>query len=451
MRLLTGLSRAWRDLVHRQRFEREMNDEIDAFLTLAADEGIRQGQTEAEAYRAARLALGGVEQTREGVRAARAGVWIETLGQDVGYGVRLLRRQPGFAFVAVLTLALGIGASTAVVSVVRSVLVAPLPFAGADRLVRLRIVTTDALGREQQLSLVPAYFHAVRERSRLLERVAAQRFQNVTLTGEGEPERVIATGVSDAWAETLGVQPLLGRAFNAEEQRQGSAARVVVLGHGFWQRRFGGDPAVLGRTVRLDGRVGTIVGVMRPQFRYPYNTDLWFPMSLAPDAMSPGDLNAPARMRPGVTVAALDEELAGIGTALAREFPGGERLRLAAVPIGEEFRRDPNRSIAALAVAVGFVLLLACVNLAALLLARGGARAREIALRAALGAGRRRQIRQLLTESVLLAAAGGAVGLGIAFGASRWLTLLILRGSARSCNASTSMPPRLPRRRCCVW
>jgi len=419
------LCRIWRDLFRRDRFEREMNEELAAFLALAADERRRHGLSDAEAERAARLLLGGLEQAREDLRGVRTGAWIDSVLQDVRYAVRLLRRQPGFTLVAVLTLALGIGTSTAVVSVVRSVLVRPLPFADADRLVRLRLLATDALGREQQLSLVPAYFQAVRDRSRLLERVAAQRFQNVTLTGDGDPERIVATGVSDEWAETLGVRPLLGRGFSRDEQRQGSDARVILIGHGLWQRRFGGDPAILGRAIRLDGRVNTIIGVMPPQFRYPYNTDLWFPMSFAPDAMSPGDLNTPARLRQGVTHVELAVELADIGLVLARELPGGDRLRLAAVPMRTEFQRDPNRSIAALGIAVGLVMLLACTNLATLLLARGGARAREVALRGALGAGRRRQIRQLLTESLLLAAAGGTAGLVLAFAATEWLTLLI--------------------------
>ncbi len=414
-----------RDLFRRDRFEREMHDELDAFLAQSAEAHMRQGLSEADARRAARLELGGVEQARESLRAERTGVFLESIWQDARYAIRRMWRQPGFTLVAVLTLALGIGANTAVISVVRSVLVAPLPFEDADRLVRLRMLESDALGRERQLSPVPAYFHAIRERSRLLERVAAQRFHNLTLTGEGDAERVVAIGVSDQWAETLGVQPVLGRSFSEEEQREGSAARVVLLGHGFWVRRFGGDAGVLGEAVRLDNQVYTILGVMPAQFRYPYDTDLWFPITIPPEAMSPGDLNAPARMRPGVTNAELDAELAAIGADLARELPGGDRIRLVGVPMREEFARDPDRSVAALAVAVGFVLMLACVNLATLLMARGGVRTREVALRAALGAGRRRQVRQMLTESVLLAGAGGLGGVGIAFGVSQWLSMLI--------------------------
>jgi predicted permease len=414
-----------RDFFRRDRFEREMRDELDAYLDLSLDAHVRRGLSEDAARRAARLELGGVEQTRERLRAERAGVFLDTFVQDVRYALRLMRRQPGFTLVAVLTLALGIGANTAVMSVVRSVLLAPLPFADADRLVRLRIIQTDASGRERDLSLVPAYFHGIRERSRLLERVAAQRFQNLTLMGTDRAERVVAIGVSEQWAETLGVRPLLGRTFSEDEQREGSAARVVLLGHGFWLRQFGGDQAILGRAIRLSDRDYSVIGVMPAQFRYPYDADLWFPISIPAAAVAPGDLNAPARMRPGVTHAQLDAELASLAADLTREFPTGSRIRLAGIPMREEFARDPNRSIAALAVAVGFVLLLVCVNLATLLMAQGGSRAREFALRTAIGAGRRRQIRQLLTESGLLAAAGGVGGVVLAVGVSRWLGTLI--------------------------
>ncbi|HSC27543.1 MAG TPA: ABC transporter permease [Vicinamibacterales bacterium] len=414
-----------RDLFRRDRFEREMRDELDAYLDLSVEARMREGQPEDAARRAARLELGGVEQARERLRAERSGARLDTVFQDVRYALRLMQRQPGFTLVSVLTLALGIGANTAVMSVVRSVLLAPLPFADSDRLVRLRIIQTDASGRDRELSLVPAYFHGIRERSRLLERVAAQRLQNLTLSGSDRAERVVAIGVSDQWSETLGVGPLLGRTFSEDEQREGSAARVVVLAHGFWLRQFGSDPSIQGRSIRLNGEPYTVIGVMPAQFRYPYEADLWFPISIPPAALTPGDLNAPARMRTGVTRAELDAELARLTDELHREFPTGSRIRLAGIPMHEEFARDPNRSIAALAVAVGFVLLLACVNLAMLLMARGGSRAREIALRTALGAGRRRQIRQLLTESAVLAASGGIVGVAMAFGVSRWLGTLI--------------------------
>jgi len=425
MRAVRFLARFLRDLVSRDRFERDLETELDAYVDAATEAHVRDGIPEAEARRLARLELGGVEQTKESVRDYRSSTFLESTWQDCRYASRRLRQQPGFTLVAVATLAIGIGANTAIFSVVRSVMLAPLPFGNADRLVRLRIVAPDATGAERQLSLVPAYFHEVRSRSHLIEEAAAQRFQNVTLTGDGDPERIIATGVSDRWAETLGIEAALGRTFTADEQREGDAARVAVVGHALWMRRFAGDPGVIGRTVRLNDAVYTVVGVMPPEYRYPYNTELWFPVSIDRQAMVPGDLNAPARMRPGVTAAELNAELSALSEALADEYAGGDDLRLTAVPMDVEFERDPNRSVAALAVAVGLVLLLACVNLATLLLARLGSRMREVTLRTALGASRARLVRQWLTESVLLAAVGGIGGILLALAASRWLAGLI--------------------------
>jgi putative ABC transport system permease protein len=425
MQLLTRLLYLARDLFRRGRFESDMNAELEAFLDLATEEQVRRGLAPDEARRAARVELGGTEQAREGMRSERLGAFLDSIGQDLRYALRRMHRQPGFTLVAVATLALGIGASTAVLSTVRSVLLAPLPFRDSERLVRLHIVSTDADGRRREASLVSSWFHALRERSRTLERVAAQRYRNLTLTGVGEPERVVAIGVSDQWAETLGVRPMLGRPFSPTEQREGSTARVALLGYGFWQRRYGGDPAVLGAALRLDGQVYRAVGVMPPQFRYPYNTDVWIPMTFPPQQSSPADLNAPARVREGVSRDELDRDLAAVGAELSRELPIGREAVLAATPMDVEFARDPNRSVAALAVAVAFVLLLACVNLATLLLARGDARSRELALRTALGAGRGRQVRQLLTESVVLALLGGIAGAALARLSSGWLALLI--------------------------
>jgi len=415
----------FRDLFRREDFERDLGDELGAFLEMAADEHRRRGMSEADAWRAARLELGGLDQARERLRAERVGVLLETIWQDVRYALRVMRRQPGFTAVAVLTLALGIGANTAVMSAVQSVLLAPLPFEDAERLVRLRVMQTDATGHERELSLVPAHFTAVRERSRLLERVAAQRFHNLTLIEGDEADRVVGIGVSDQWTETLGVRPVLGRPFSPQEQREGDAAQVVLIGYGLWQRRFGGDPGVLGRPVRLNRRSFVVIGVMPAQFRYPYEADVWFPVSIPPTDLAPGDLNAAARLRPGVTHAQLEAELAALSEDLAREFPQGNPFRLVGVPLRTEFARDPNRAMAALAGAVAFVLLLATVNLVMLLTARGYARRPEMALRAAVGASRWRQVRQLLTEAMLLAALGGAAGVAGAAWASQWMGVLI--------------------------
>lgn len=412
-----------RDLTGRRRFERDLDADVESYLEMAAEAHQRRGLSPAAARRAARLELGGAEQAREAARAERSSVFLETLWQDTRVAVRRMRRQPGFTLVAMLTLALGIGANATVFSAVRSVLLAPLPFEDSDALVRLLTRRVDTSGREQTVAVSPAFFNAVRAESQLLESIAAQRYRDVQVTGDDAPERIAGIAVSDRWAETIGVRPVAGRVFTDAESREGSASRVVLLGHGFWQRRFGGDPGAVGQTLRLNEEPFTVVGVMPAGFRYPYRADVWFPTTIEGDVLSPGDMNVVARMRDGATVDMVAAEIERIAAETSARH--GVDLGLIARPMAVEFGRDPNRSIALLTGGVAFVLLLACVNLATLLLARSFDRQGEIALRAALGAGRRRQIRQLLTESVLLSGLGGAAGIALAYAAAGSLDVLI--------------------------
>jgi len=269
---------------------------------------------------------------------------MNSFWQDLRYGARRLRAKPGFTLIAILTLSLGIGANTAIFSVVTSVLLAPLPFADSDRLMRVYTTQTQADGQTRQTSVAPADFHFLRMRSQLLERVAASRFRNLTMTGDGEPERLIGIGVSDQWLETLGVQPLLGRGFDPQEQAGGSQSHVALISYAFWQRRFGGQPEVIGRTLRLNEQNYTVIGVMPAQFRYPYNADLWMPVTLSPTATSPGDLNTAVRLKPGVTEGQFGEELRAISAGLAREFSGNRGVGLGMRP----FLRRPVAPLTAL-------------------------------------------------------------------------------------------------------
>jgi predicted permease len=344
---------------------------------------------------------------------------------DFCFARRQLLKSPGFTLTVVATLALGIGANTAIFSVVTSVLLSPLPFPESDRLVRIVVTRLQASGPALQTSPGAADFYFLRNRSQLLERMAAQRFQDVILTDQNSAERIVGIGVSDQWLETLGVQPLLGRGFDKTEQTEGSASSAVLISYGFWQRYFGGNSQAIGKTLPLNDRSYTVIGVMPQQFRYPYKPDLWFPMTLSPTAVRPGDLNIVGRLKPGVTDSQFRQELDVIAAQLDREFSDKAGMGLLARRFAKEFQRDPNRSIIALIFAVAFVLAVACVNVANLQLARGHARVREMAIRAAVGASRWRQIRLLLTESLLLAVIGGVCSVLLTLWGTDWLAMLI--------------------------
>ncbi len=345
--------------------------------------------------------------------------------QDIHFTLRQLARRPGFTAVAILTLAMGIGANTAIFSAARAALFEPLPFAHEDRLVRI-YVTPEAGG--PLISLRPEVFLAVQERARAFDRLVAQRFTAYALATDAGPERIVGIGVSEGWGETLGVSPALGRLFSPEEEALGEDSGVMLLSHGAWQRRFGGERSVIGQVLRLDGRPHTVVGVMPPGFNYPYDAELWVPMQVRGSQRGVWSFNAPARLAPGWTVAEAREDLRAVAAAAAAQVrdlrPG---TTLTAVPIRETLVRDEGRVLVALLAAVGFLLLIVCANLANLLLARALGREREFALRAAVGASRTRLLRQVLVEGVVLAALGGAAGLAVAYYGSALVDPLLPR------------------------
>ncbi len=332
--------------------------------------------------------------------------------QDIRYALRQLARHPGFTAVAILTLALGIGANTAIFSAARAALFQQLPFADEERLVRIYL-TAETGG--PLISLRPEVYLAVQERGRFFERLVAQRFTSYALATDAGPERVVGIAVSEGWTETLGVRPILGRPFLPEEEAAGEGAGVALLSHGSWQRRFAGSQSAIGEVVRLDGRPHTVVGVMPPGFTYPYEAEFWVPMRVRAGQPGVWSFNVPARLKPGWTVESARADLRAVAEAAATEVPDLQPgATLTAVPIREVLVGGEGRTLVALLAAVGFLLLIVCANLANLLLSRALGRGREFAVRAAVGAGRARLLRQVLVESLLLAAVGGLAGLIVA-------------------------------------
>jgi len=356
---------------------------------------------------------------------------MDTLRQDLLYALRRLRKAPGFTAVAVVTLALGIGANSAIFSVVNGVLLRPLPYPESDRLVGMYHVSD---GRRTTMS-GPNFIDAVHAATSL-ESAAAVYSASATLTGDGgEPSQLDVARVSASLFTVLRVGPALGRAFNADEDTPGKAD-VVVLSYALWQGRFGGDPRVIGRRIQLDGVACEVIGVMPPGFSYPSDRQAWLPIPYDNGFVSTQRaawyLRAIARLKPGVTPAQSAAELETIGRNLARQYPdANEGVGMTTFPLHEAMVGDIRQSVLILLGAVGLVLLIACANVANLLLARSAARESEMAVRTALGARRGRLVRQLLTESVILSMAGGGLGLLLGVWGAAFLVSLKPQGIPR--------------------
>jgi putative ABC transport system permease protein len=428
--------------------KRDVSDEIRFHLDMRAQELIEQGVPREDAWREARRQFGDVAAIEAECRDERVArsrergrrEWWRGFVMDLKYAVRSLRTNAGFTLAAVLTLGLGVGAASAVFTVVDGVLLRPLPYADPGRLGMVWLYATEQGGYELPLS--SGTYVEARDAVKGLTPMAAFRSWPFVLGGEGnvEPEQIAGSRVEPALFATLGVRPLLGRTFTTEEAGPGGP-QVVLISYGLWQRRFGGARDVVGRPVTLSGERYTIVGVMPRGFGFPRGaelpaglqfrprTDVWAPLSFTPqDRVSYGTLNlsAIARFAPGVTPAAARAEIVAFGARRLKEigFPAG-RFAYTVVGLADQAARTVRRGLLVLLGAVGFVLLIACTNVANLLIARTGAREREFAVRAALGAGRLRIVRQLVTENVVLALGGAIVGLLIATWGSRVMLALV--------------------------
>ncbi len=403
------------------RRDREMDAELESHLQHHVDDGIRSGLTPGEARRQAVLKLGGIERTREQYRDRRGLPLFETLGRDVRYAVRVLRQRPGFTLAAVLVLALGIGANTAIFSVVNAVLLRPLPYPDADRLTFVwHVPPADAFPGMTQFSVSPANFLDWQRQSRSFERMALIQFRSFNITGRAGPETLPAAGVTPGFFDVLGVQPILGRTLRPEEDIRGQH-RVVVLSERLWTRRFGGDPNILGRKLSLGGEPFTVVGVMGPAVRLPGFAELWTPLAWTDEeraVRNNHNATVVARLRRDVDLQTANSEMTVISRRLEQQYPEDNKSWGAVVvPLHQDLVADIRPSLMVLLGAVAFVLLIACANVANLVLARTIGRRKEIGVRLALGASGGRVLRQILCETAVLGVAGGVLGLLIASGA----------------------------------
>jgi predicted permease len=435
MWVLTSRVRAW--LSPRQA-DRDFDDELESHLEMLTEDNVRRGMTPEEARRAARIRLGGLAQLQETNRELRGLPVIHTFVQDTRFAFRMLRRNPGFTAVAVLTLALGVGANTALFSVVYAVLLKPLPYANSEQL----FTVFEAKPQDGISGTGWSYlnFTALREHNGIFSEMAGSQKHQLTLTGRDEPTVVNTSVVTAEFFSVFGEQPLFGRVFDSEDGKRG-ASPVVVLSENLWRGHFGGDPKIIGSSINLDKRPFTVIGVMPTSFRFPLLTkaeQLWIPLVQDPlfggwiDQRKGHWLQVTGRLKPGVSIAQAKAELAAIAARFARDFPAeNEGWQIQMMPLQELIVGDVKSPLLVLLGAVGLVLLIACANIANLLLTRATSRAREIAVRTTLGAGRARIVRQLLSETAVLGVLGGAAGIALAY----WGVQVL----------SSLLPPNLPR------
>ncbi len=417
-----------RCLFRRRVAETNLNDELRFHHEQQLEKYMKSGLTEAEALRRIRMNFGGLERVKEECQDAWGIRLVETLIQDLRYGWRVLRKSPGFTLIALLTLALGIGANTAIFSILYGILLRPLPYEDASRLIVLH-ETTPRVGT---VSVSYPNFLDWRALNNSFIQMSAVNTVGFNLSGIDQPENVTGQAVSTNFLSMLGVHPILGRDFDASEEKEGAAA-VVLLSYPLWQSHFGGDHSVIGRTIALDGRAFSIIGVLPANFRWTEKTDLLEPVGVwatnnpSSHARSErGDGVVLARLAPHITFERAQVEMRSIAARLANTYPAdNDQFGVRLQPIRDVFVSDIRPAVLLLFVAVTFVLLIACANVGNLFLMRGSGRAKEMALRIAIGASRGRVIAQMLAESLILTSLGGLAGLALALVMIRGLVQLM--------------------------
>ena len=429
------IGQAWRRfmfLLRRGQMDRDLAEEMRQHAALKAERNIASGMDPDEAQYAAKRQIGNVTRQMEESRQSWGFPFVESVIQDMHYSLRGLRKSPSFTAVAMLTLALGIGASTAIFSIVNTVLLRPLPFKDSSRLVH--VWTVSSMFPEFTLGQSIPNLQDIEARSHSFETFATYEVHERNLTGSGEPEQLRTAEVSSSFLTLFGVHPVVGRDFRPEDEQK-KDGDVVLLSYGLWQRRFGGNASIVGKAIMLGHKPWTVAGVLPSGFSFPANID-----ALVPRDIPPGNFRERqawmymtlGKLRPDVPLAKAQSEMNGIAAALARQYPqDATGVQFPLVTIQDDRTRRGKPQLLALLGAVGFLLLIACANVSNLVLSRGLRRQREIALRTALGASRRRILRQLLMESLLLAMTGGVAGTALAITGVRLFRALAPAGFPR--------------------